>query len=354
MEQHRTLGSEISSRNSGVLHAGLHYPKTWLKTQLCLDGHRRLLRFCHENKVPLLRCGKLIVSSSEKDLAQLKKLETQALDNGVRDVQLLTAKQARDLEPQLSCYGALYSPSTSVIDSDALCRALENSFVKYNGFLSLQTKLENIELLNNKCFKLTISNPSKDGVNSLVCQNLILATGLSSSQTGIALAPYLKIKVPETYFARGHYYYLKKGTPFSHLVYPLPSNEGLGIHFTLSLNGQAKFGPDVEWSAKPSLKFDHPDERRLQRFIKAIRRYWPEIREDALEPGYIGVRPRLYSSGDASTDFGIYGPEQHGLSNLVLLFGIESPGLTSCLSIGTYVANMLEGRKSKKIESYIE
>lgn len=344
LEQHRSIGSESSSRNSEVLHAGLYSPKSWLKTQLCLEGKKKLSRFCHENNVPLLQCGKLIVATSEQDLASLKRLQSQAIENGLHEFRWLSAKEALQLEPQLSCCGALFSPTTSIIDSSALLSGLENSFLKCNGTLALQTKLEKIEIIDYQGFKLTTSSLSSNSMSTLTCRSLILATGLHATKTASLLEHNLKESIPQTYFAKGHYYFLKKENPFSHLIYPLPSHEGLGIHFTLSVQGRAKFGPDVEWSATPSVKFEHTDKKRLQHFISSIRKYWPAIREEMLEEGYVGIRPRLYSAGCPPADFAIHGTEHHGLSNLVLLYGIESPGLTSCLGIAAYVANLL-GKK---------
>ncbi|MFM7084128.1 MAG: NAD(P)/FAD-dependent oxidoreductase [Hyphomicrobium sp.] len=342
LEQHCSVGAETSSRNSEVLHVGLYSPKSWLKTKLCLEGKNKLSTFCLENKVPLHHCGKLIVATSEGEIAKLKNLHSQALENGIQDIEWINSKRASELEPQLTCFGALYSPSTALVDSTSLLIALENSFKTNKGVLSLQTKLVNIEVVNNGEFKLIMNYLPSLSTETLKCKNLILATGLHATQTANLLVRHLKCPVPETRFAKGHYYVLKKENPFSHLIYPLPSDAGLGIHFTLSLLGQPKFGPDVEWSRTPSVKFDHTNEKRLLNFVSSIQKYWPVIQEEMLEPGYVGVRPRLYPEGELPADFAIHGPEHHGVSNLVVLYGIESPGLTSCLGIGAYVADILK------------
>ena len=338
IERHPRLGQETPARNSEVVHAGLYYPTGSLKARFCVEGRQRLQLFCSEAGVPYQPLGKLIVACDDSEIPALAALATKAQANGVTDVRQLTAAQARAMEPGLACIAALHSPSTAVVDSTGIMLALEARFIDRGGTVATGTTAVAIER-NAACFRIvTVSQGCEVAIT---CRTLVLAGGLSATQLANLVTPPLPYPIPQTLFAKGHYFSLPGDAPFSRLIYPLPSSAGLGIHFTLSTNGDAKFGPDVTWCAAPSTTFDDPNGTRRRTFATAIRRYWPDLFETRLTPAYAGVRPKLGPQGSPAHDFAIHGPEQHGCKNLVALYGIESPGLTSALAIGEFIAARL-------------
>jgi L-2-hydroxyglutarate oxidase LhgO len=335
IERHGRLGQETSSRNSEVVHAGLYYPQGSLKARLCVQGRQLLHDFCAEAGVPYLALGKLVVASSPDEMPRLEALATQAKANGVTDVRLVTAAQAQDLEPELACCAALFSPSSAVIDSTGLMLGLEARFINRGGTVATGTSVVAIERLTPGFRVITVSHGCEAAVT---CNRLVLAGGLSGSTLARLITPPLQ-RVPVTTFAKGHYYGLTGPRPFSRLIYPMPANASLGIHYTLTTTGEAKFGPDLQWCEDSSPLFDDPDGSRHAAFVRAIRRYWPAVDGNRLVPAYAGVRPKLVTSGDQ--DFAIEGAEHHGCEGLIALYGIESPGLTSCLAIGRMIAGQL-------------
>lgn len=343
VERHERVGQETSSRSSEVIHAGIYYPPGSLRARLCVEGRRLLYEFAREAGVSAVRYGKLLVATAAEDRERLDALRANALANGVTDLVALSGADARALEPSLACVAALLSPSTGVIDSHALMVALEGHIRAQGGDVVLRHSVEGITVQGDGSFELSIR--SGDGAPSrLTARNLVLAAGLGATHLGKLVEQRAGYSVPQVYPARGHYYALSGKSPFRHLVYPMPDSAWLGIHLTLDVAGRAKFGPDLEWqvgdSSEPSYVFDDREGARRALFETEVRRYWPGLPDNALEPAYVGVRPKIYRRGEPARDFVIHGPSEHGVPRLVSLYGIESPGLTSSLAIGAHVAAM--------------
>lgn len=342
LERHQRAGTEISARNSEVVHAGLYYPPGSLKARLCRQGAKLLDTFCADTGVPLLHCGKLIVALGDGDDIALARLSANAAANGVDDLRSLSAADAMNLEPALACRGALLSASTAVFDSAAYVTALEGVVEAADGQIITQTAVTGITRTPDGLF--FIETTSSGHTASMSCRQLILCGGLSATSLGRLIAYPNSYAPPETYFAKGHYYALTGPAPFSRLIYPLPSDGGLGIHFTRDCTGAAKFGPDIEWCETPDTSFNGGTgaNQRQQRFETSIRRYWPGLPEGALSSAYSGIRPKLSRVGEPDQDFAIHTEAQHGIPNLVACYGIESPGLTASLAIGAWISQLLQ------------
>ncbi|MBT2865794.1 NAD(P)/FAD-dependent oxidoreductase [Chromobacterium violaceum] len=323
VEAEPAMGLHASSRNSEVIHAGLYYPAGSLKARLCVAGRDALYRYCAERAIPHRRLGKLIVASRESQLARLDALEAQARANGVADIRRLTASEARALEPALDCAAALLSPSTGIVDSHALMLSLLADAEAAGAQLALASPVEGGEV-------------TPDGVAlrvagmALLAKRVVNAAGLFAPDVARAIAGLRADSIPQARYARGVYFSLQGRAPFSRLVYPLPEAGGLGSHLTLDLAGQARFGPDVEWVDGVDYRVDPA---RVDAFYRAVRAWWPQLPDGALAPGYAGIRAKIAGPGEPDADFVIQGPAVHGAPGLVNLFGIESPGLTSCLAI---------------------
>lgn len=338
LERHSRIGSETSSRNSEVIHAGLYYPPGSLRAQLCVEGKETLYRFCAENGVSHRRCGKLLVATTEAEIAGLEAIAANAARNGVADLKRLDADEVRMLEPELRCVAAYLSPSTGIIDSHGLMQALDGHIANHGGEIVLNTAVSGIET-DQEHFRITTQSGDETAV--LTCRNLVLAGGLGATALGRMLAYGPGYEVPTTYPARGHYFACDRRVPFQRLVYPMPVGAWLGVHLTLDVTGRARFGPDIEWRDDVDYAFDCDDGRRLTRFEGEIRRYWPGLPEGSLHPDSVGVRPKIYRQGEPAADFAIHGPGQHGVPRLVALYGMESPGLTASLAIGAHVSSIL-------------
>jgi len=336
LEQHDGLGRETSSRNSGVIHAGLYYPPGSLQARLCVAGKHLLYPFLAEHGVPHRRLGKLLVACSEAELPELANYAKRAGENGVDDLQSLTAAEARVLEPEIECVAALLSPSTGILDAPAYMLALAGEAEAHGAQIILKSKVEQIEP-HGSLFRLTVAG------EPLTCRRLVLAAGLHTSRLARTLAFPGNYTPPETWYARGRYYSLRGRTPFSRLVYPMPVPGGSGTHITLDMAGRAKFGPDVQWIEAIDYSFDASAEGD---FYRAIRRYWPNLSDGALQPEGTGIRPKLSRQGEPAADFAVHGPETHRRDGLVMLFGIESPGLTASLAIGNHAAGLLAACQS--------
>jgi L-2-hydroxyglutarate oxidase LhgO len=328
LESEDAIGTHTSSRNSEVIHAGIYYPKGSLKARSCVAGKELLYEYCVSHGVPHRRCGKLIVATDEKQLDELKGIQAKAHANGVPDVVWMSRNQALALEPELRCVAALYSPSTGIIDSHALMLAYLGDAEAKGAMLALKSPLEKCEIVSDG-FVLQESIHAKTLVNS---------AGLKAPTVAKSIKGYPAEKAPGEFYAKGNYYSLNRRNPFSRLVYPVPEPGGLGVHVTLDLGGQARFGPDVEWVEK--IDYD-VDPRRADRFYAAIRRYWPGLPDASLSPGYAGIRPKTAGPKDPVPDFEIQGPRKHGVPGLVHLFGIESPGLTASLALAGMVLDEL-------------
>jgi L-2-hydroxyglutarate oxidase LhgO len=339
LERHQGVGRETSSRSSEVIHAGLYYPPGSLKAKLCVEGRCLLYEFARDNGVPHARYGKLVVATAEEERDCLDAIAGVALANGVADLVRLNQTETRALEPEVSAVSALFSPSTGVIDSHALMVALEGHIRNASGGIVLNTEVEGLAAPAGGSFEIATVSAGEQA--TLRARNLVIAAGLGATHLGAMLGGQGNYRPPETHPARGHYFVLDGKAPFRHLVYPVPREAWLGIHLTLDVAGHARFGPDLEWQEQPSMLFDDGDGVRRACFEREIRRYWPGLPEGRLSPGYVGVRPKIYRRGEAAPDFAIHAEREHGIPRLVALYGIESPGLTSSLAIGAYVAAML-------------
>ena len=339
LERHGGIGTEVSSHDSEVIHAGLYYPPGSLRARLCVAGKEMLYDFARENGVAHRRTGKLLVATDDQDLARLRAIAETAAKNGVGDLVALTGAEARALEPELACVAAYLSPSTGVIDSHGLMQALEGHISGAGGNVVLNAEVTGVS--RDAAGNFEIATQSGGVASSLASRNLVIAAGLGSSRLGRMLGGAGQYRVPETYSAKGHYFALSGKAPFRHLVYPMPQGAWLGIHVTLDIAGQAKFGPDIAWTDTVDYAFEDEDGARKRLFEREVRRYWPSLPEGSLEPGYTGVRPKIYREGEAVADFAIHGVADHGVERLVALYGIESPGLTSSRAIAAQVGAML-------------
>ncbi|MGE0056199.1 MAG: NAD(P)/FAD-dependent oxidoreductase [Hyphomicrobium sp.] len=338
-ERNGDVGQETSSRSSEVIHAGIYYPQGSLKANACVAGRIRLYEFAAENSVPAEKVGKLIVATTESEIATLKKFQAAARANGVDDLRWLTAAEVNALEPEVRCVAGLLSPSTGIVDSHALMKALEGHLQANGGSVVLQTTLQKAQCLPNGNFELSFASGSD--TSRLTARNLVVAAGLGMAALR-GLIPYSEgYEPPRTHFAKGHYFTLQGRAPFQHLIYPVPVPGGLGTHLTLDMQGAARFGPDVQWIDRIDYSFDDPDGSRRADFEQAIRRYWPSLPNAALEQGYTGIRPKVSGKDEPAADFLIHGPETHGIARMVALYGIESPGLTSSLAIADICAEKL-------------
>ena len=333
LEAADAIGTGTSSRNSEVIHAGLYYPTGSLKARLCVRGRELLYAYCAERGVPHRRCGKLLVATSQAQLPGLESIRARAQANGVLDLQWLTREQARALEPALECVAALHSPSTGIVDSHALMLALQGDLEHAGGIVVLNSALALAE-----CAQIAIELVANDGTR-LQARTVVNAAGLHAPRLATRFAGLDPVHVPQAHYAKGSYFTLTGKAPFCHLIYPVPEAAGLGVHLTLDLGGQAKFGPDVQWVDSPDDLLVDP--ARGDAFYAEVRKYWPELRDGALAPGYAGIRPKIHSPDAPAADFVIQGPQVHGVAGLVNLFGIESPGLTSALAIAEHVAALV-------------
>lgn len=341
LERHGGVGQETSSRSSEVIHAGLYYPPGSLKARFCVEGRDLLYAFARENGVPHARYGKLLVATREEEVPRLDKLAETARANGVTDIARLSSDDVRACEPEVAALAALLSPSTGVIDSHALMVALEGHIRAGLGSVVLETRVTALGVRGDGTFEITAESGAGSERAVLTARNLVIAAGLGATALGSMLGGRPGYTPPKTYPARGHYYALEGAAPFRHLVYPMPGEGWLGVHLTLDVAGRAKFGPDLEWQSEPSYVFEDTEGRRRARFVEEIRRYWPGLPEERLVPAYVGVRPKIYAEGEPAPDFTIHTAREHGRSRLVALYGIESPGLTSALAIGDFVAEQL-------------
>ncbi len=341
LERENTIGTGVSARNSEVVHAGLYYPQGSLKAQLCVQGKELLYNFCASRGVAFQRCGKLVVATDAAQDRGLQELAALARANQV-PVQALTAAEVRSLEPELTVTSGLLSPSTGIVDSHGLMLALQGDLERAGGMLAFASPVKCLEAVGAEGLVVTTSEGTQ-----LRAGTVVNAAGLSACALGRATAGLSGQFVPTPVFAKGSYFSLAGKAPFKHLVYPAPSGAWLGVHLTLDLGGQAKFGPDLEWLPSANEKEINYEvqAQRADVFYEAIRRYWPALPDDALQPAYSGVRPKIYGP-DANgrvppaPDFHIQGQSEHGVNGLINLFGIESPGLTSSMAIAKYVRGL--------------
>jgi len=341
LEKNRAIGEETSARNSEVIHAGIYYPTGSLKARLCVEGRERLYAYCAEKGIPHRRCGKVIVAVHDAQRSKLDALERLSIANGVADLETLDAREIAALEPAVLGVAGLWSPSTGIVDSHALMLAYRGDLERAGGSIALRARC----VAAARAGEIVRLSCDVDGDTTELSARLVVnAAGLHALDVARLLAqPGLALPRPR--FAKGNYFVCHGKGPFTHLVYPVPEDGGLGIHATLDLAGRTRFGPNVEWlpAGTRAQDLDYAvDPRLAAAFYAAIRTYWPAIPDGSLEPAYSGVRPKIGGPGEPAADFAIHAQTAPGAPRVVQLFGIESPGLTASLAIAAHVAALLE------------
>ncbi len=327
------IGTETSSRNSEVIHAGIYYPAGSLMARFCVAGRRALYAYCREKGVPHRHCGKLIVATSADEDSRLADIKRRAAVNGVEDMRVLTREEAQEFEPNLTCTSALLSPSTGIIDSHNYMVALQGDAENAGAVMVFHSPV-----LRGRAVQGGVEiDVGGDDPITLRCRLLVNSAGLHAPALAARIEGMPASRVPTAYYAKGNYFTLSGRSPFSRLIYPVPVPGGLGVHLTIDLGGQARFGPDVEWIDCIDYTVDP---HRADGFYAAVRRYWPALKDGALQPGYAGIRPKIVPKGAPGQDFVVQGPQTHGLSGLINLFGIESPGLTASLALADHVVEV--------------
>lgn len=329
LEGESQIGMHTSSRNSEVIHAGIYYPENSLKARLCVQGRGMLYRYCETHHVAHERIGKLIVAVEPGEVDTLHFIERQARRNGVNDLRFLDAAEMAALEPNVISHSALLSPSTGIIDTHELMTSFQGEIEEAGGAVLLNSRVSDLSPTGNGLRFRT-------GGDAFECMTFVNSAGLWAQELVVDIDRALG-RAPTRHLAKGHYYAYQGKSPFRRLVYPVPVSGGLGIHATLDLGGSTRFGPDVMWIDSIDYKFD---DGRKPEFVESIRRYFPDLDEDRLQPSYTGIRPKLAGPGEPAADFLIESDSDHGVTGLINLFGIESPGLTAALAIGEYVAAM--------------
>jgi L-2-hydroxyglutarate oxidase LhgO len=328
------IGNGVSSRNSEVVHGGLYYPTNSLRARHCVRGRRMLYEFCQSHGVDYRKCGKLVVAINEAELAKVETIKKQGETNGVEGLEMIGGNAARALEAELSCIGALLSPESGIVDSHGFMRALWGELEDRGGMIAFATP---VERLSYKAARWHVRFGGRDA-GEIDFDAVVNSAGLGAQALARRIDGYPADKVPRLVLAKGNYFSFTGRPVFSRLVYPTPVDGGLGVHVTLDLAGRMRFGPDVEWIKEESYSVDAS---RADSFYARIRNYWPGLPDASLVPDYCGIRPKLTGPGEPAADFMIAGPADHGMPRLVNLFGIESPGLTSSLSIAEDVVTQL-------------
>lgn len=331
LEAEPRAGEGVSSRNSGVIHAGLYYPTGSLKARLCVRGLTLMYDYCERRGVPHRRLGKLVAATREAERPALEALYARGLHNGVR-LAWLERKAAQALEPALECVAAIDSPDSGIVDAAELVMALSGELQQAGGTLVCHQRVERVERVDG-LFRLHTASG-----DALLCRRLVNAAGLGATALAAAIDGLPNDRVPRLYYGAGHYYTPRRKVPFTRLIYPLPQPGGLGVHLGFDLAGRARFGPDLRYRDTPDYAFDDSERHA---FAEAVRQWWPVLADEDLQPDFVGLRPKLVGPGQHNPDFVIQTEDAHGLAGLVNLFGIESPGLTSSLAIGEYVAASL-------------
>ncbi|AJC21662.1 NAD(P)/FAD-dependent oxidoreductase [Pandoraea pulmonicola] len=332
LESERAIGTGTSSRNSEVIHGGIYYPPGSRKATLCVEGKHRLYEFCASHGVEHRRCGKLIVATTDRQIEELEAIAANARASGVDDLEWLTAAQVARREPALQTFGALLSPSTGIVDSHGLMLALQGDAERAGTMVAFESKVTGVRVGPGSGIELDVETQGETA--TLLAQTVVNSAGLQAVDIARRFEGLAPEHIPPRYYAKGSYFTCTQRVPFSHLIYPVPEPGGLGVHLTLDLGGQARFGPNVEWIDEIDYTVNASDG---DGFYAAVRRYWPTLADGALQPGYAGIRPKISGPGEPAADFRIDGPAVHGVAGLVNLFGIESPGLTASLAIAEAV-----------------
>jgi L-2-hydroxyglutarate oxidase LhgO len=333
LEAAEGIGTETSSRNSEVIHAGIYYPAGSLMARFCVAGRRALYAYCAEKGVPHANCGKLIVATDAQEDAMLAGIKRRAEVNGVEGMRVLGAAEAIALEPNLSCTSALLSPATGIVDSHAFMLALQGDAENAGAVAAFFSPVEAGRVVSGG-IEIDVGGAERI---TLRCRLLVNATGLHAPGLAARIAGVPTERIPPAYYAKGNYFTLSGRSPFSRLIYPVPVPGGLGVHLTVDLGGQARFGPDVQWIDTIDYTVDPG---RADSFYAAVRKYWPYLKDGALQPGYAGIRPKIVPRGAPPQDFVVQGPQTHGVPGLINLFGIESPGLTASLALADHVVEV--------------
>jgi len=335
LEAADTIGTQTSSRNSEVIHAGLYYPTDSLKAQACVEGKKRLYRYCAIHGVPHKRIGKLIVATNDSQTQALTALKSKAIANGVNDLEWKNQAEIKLLEPSIRSVGALLSPSTGIIDSHSLMLAYQGDAEDRGAVIAFNSQVRRGLIEGGK---IELFAGKSNGEFAISANIVVNAAGLGAQSVARSLTGLDPATIPPRYLARGCYFTLSGQNPFSRLIYPVPEPSGLGVHVTVDMSGAVRFGPDVEWVDKIDYRVDPG---RAESFYTAIRRYYPNLEDNSLQPGYSGIRPKITAEGSATGDFLIQGPLEHGVAGLVSMYGIESPGLTASLALADLVAQKL-------------
>ncbi len=334
LETEESIGNHTSSRNSEVIHAGIYYPKGSLKAKLCVQGKQLLYPYCRERGVPFDNCGKVLVAGNEAEIPTVLGYIDKANANGVHDLRRISLDELRDLEPAVTAVAAVFSPSTGIIDSHAYMLALQGDLENAGGAVVFLSPVLGGEVsAEGILLRVGGSEPME-----LLCNVVVNSAGLHAPQLARTISGIPPATIPPHYFAKGHYYTMSGKSPFRRLVYPMAGHGFLGVHVTVDLGGQARFGPDIEWIDRVDYSFNNA---REPLFYEAIRQYYPALKDGALQPGYTGIRPKISGPEEPSADFVLQGPREHGVAGLVNLYGIESPGLTASLAIANEVTALL-------------
>ena len=341
LEAAEAIGTGISSRNSEVIHAGIYYPAGSLMARFCVAGRRLLYPYCAEHGVAHRNCGKLIVATTAEESGRLAQIKARAEANGVEGMCLLDAAEATAMEPNLACAAALLSPATGIVDSHGFMLALQGDAENAGAVVAFHSPITSGRTANG-AIEIEIGGTEP---MALRCGLLVNSAGLYAPTLARSIAGIPAETIPREYYAKGNYFTLAGRSPFTRLIYPVPVPGGLGVHLTVDLGGQAKFGPDVEWVESIGYAVDPT---RAQSFYAAVRRYWPGLQDGALQPGYCGIRPKIVPPGAPAQDFVVQGPETHGVPALINLFGIESPGLTASLALAEHVRD-LAGKAASRL-----
>ena len=344
LERESAFGTISSARNSEVIHAGIYYPKDSLKAKLCVEGNRMLYEYCRTHHVATQPYGKLIVASDDSQLDDLQAILYKAQQNNVPEIKMITGEQARSMEPELQCSAAVLSASTGIVDSHGFMLSLLGGFEDAGGMIAYQSPLISAKPIGSSAqdgFELEIGGSDAMKIQTKL---LINCAGMSAPEKKQKITGLSQEQIPKAYFAKGNYFSLSGKSPFKHLIYPIPEPGGLGVHLTLDMGGQAKFGPDVEW-----LEIDEENQidytvnpKRGDGFYAAVRKYWPGLKDNALQPDYSGVRAKIVPPNTPAGDFCFNTPNEHGLEGLFNLYGFESPGLTSSLAIAKYLEGQIK------------
>ena len=334
LEKADIIGSETSSRHSEVIHAGIYYAQDSLKARFCVAGKKAMYEFCDVHGVAYNRCGKIIVATDEAQLPELERLKSNAAANGVEDLEWMTPAEVTEMEPAVYCVGALLSPSTGILDSHAYMLALQGDAEAAGAMTAFMTPVVGGRVMNDG-IRIDCGGAAP---TSLVADTVINSAGLWSQAIAAGIAGVPADTVPPTYYCKGNYYTLSGKPPFRRPVYPVPEKAGLGVHVTVDLGGQVRFGPDVEWV--DGIDYD-VDPARADKFYAAVRKYYPALQDGAIQPGYSGIRPKIQAPHEAARDFLVQGPDDHGVPGLINLYGIESPGMTSSLAIADFVQKLI-------------